>query len=287
MKITPLAADSMGSRSMATLVRLGGWSILIDPGAALGPRRYGLPPHPLEVERLREHRESIKEAARKAQILVITHYHHDHYHPEDLEIYRDKTLVVKDPEAHINKSQAGRARALLEAVEGLARGVMVAEGRVLSLGEGELLFSQPVPHGKSPRLGYVVQVAVRERGDTFLFTSDVQGPLLPSHQEFILAMDPRLLYVDGPMTYMLGTRFSREDLDVALKNLMEILATTRVETLILDHHLTRDPGYKRAIEPVVALARDLGKEVVSAAGYLGRGEDLLEARRRELYRGEP
>ena len=97
-------------------------------------------------------------------------------------------------------------------------------------------------------------------------------------------MDPSVLYVDGPMTYMMGTRFSREDLEAALKNLLEILSSTRVDIMILDHHLTRDRHYLEAITPVVGLGRELGKRVVSAAGYLGLEDDLLEARRRELYK---
>ncbi len=287
MKVVPLAADSMGTRSMATLVEVGEWRMVIDPGVALGPRRYGLPPHPLEEERFREHREKVKEAVRQAQVLVITHYHHDHYLPRDLEMYRGKTLIIKDPRSHINRNQALRARVLLEGVEGLAKGIMVAEGRSLSMGEVEVVFSGPVPHGKSPRLGHVVQVAVRHGRETFLFTSDVQGPLLPEHMEFILGMDPSFLYVDGPVTYLLGAKYSREDLDMAVKNLMEILVSTRVETMILDHHLTRDGRYRERISSVLSLARDLGKGVVTAAGFLGKEEDLLEARRKDLYGERP
>ena len=283
MRMTPLAADSMGTRSMATLVEVGEWSLVIDPGTALGPKRYGLPPHPLEEERLVEHKKAIGEAVERAQVLVITHYHHDHYEPRNLELYRDKVLIVKDPGNYINPNQAKRARSLLIGVEGMARGVMVADGRTFSLGELELVFSGPVPHGVSNRLGYVVQLAVKHGGETFLFTSDVQGPLSPFATEFILEVNPTLLYVDGPLTYMLGARFSREDLERAVKNLIKILSETRVEILILDHHLTRDKSYRERVMEVVEVARRLGKKVVTAAGYLGREDELLEARRRELY----
>ena len=46
MKIKPVASDSMGTRSMATYVETKDVKIFIDPGVALGPSRYGLPPHP-------------------------------------------------------------------------------------------------------------------------------------------------------------------------------------------------------------------------------------------------
>ncbi len=284
MRVTPLAADSMGTRSMATLVEAGGWKILIDPGVALGPKRYGLPPHPKELERKEDHWKRVKEAAKDAQILVITHYHHDHYHPHEMEIYRGKTLIIKDPKSHINRNQAKRAKAFLQNLGETTRGVMVGDGRAFNLEGVDLVFSPPVPHGKSSRLGCVIQVAVHHGGETFLFTSDVQGPLLPQQQGFILDMDPSVLYVDGPMTYMMGTRFSKEDLEAALKNLLEILSSTRVDVMILDHHLTRDRHYIEAITPVVGLGRELGKRVVSAAGYLDLEDDLLEARRRELYK---
>ena len=44
MNITPLAADSLGARSMATLVATPDVTILLDPSVRLGPYRYDLPP---------------------------------------------------------------------------------------------------------------------------------------------------------------------------------------------------------------------------------------------------
>ena len=44
MRVMPLAADSLGVRSMATYVEAGALRLLIDPGATLAPRRYGLDP---------------------------------------------------------------------------------------------------------------------------------------------------------------------------------------------------------------------------------------------------
>ena len=52
MKIIPIASDSLGVRSMATYVETKDCKILIDPSAALGPKRYGLPPHNKELEAL-------------------------------------------------------------------------------------------------------------------------------------------------------------------------------------------------------------------------------------------
>jgi hypothetical protein len=48
MRVMPLAADSLGVRSMATYVEAGDLRLLLDPGASLSPHRYGLPPTPDE-----------------------------------------------------------------------------------------------------------------------------------------------------------------------------------------------------------------------------------------------
>ena len=52
MRVIPLAADSLGVRSMATYVEAGALRLLIDPGAALAPLRFGLGPTPDEEEAL-------------------------------------------------------------------------------------------------------------------------------------------------------------------------------------------------------------------------------------------
>ncbi|HIH73196.1 MAG TPA: hypothetical protein HA300_07595, partial [Thermococcaceae archaeon] len=52
MKVIPLASESLGVRSLATFLEIGKVGILIDPGAALGPKRYSLPPAKIEMEAL-------------------------------------------------------------------------------------------------------------------------------------------------------------------------------------------------------------------------------------------
>ncbi|RLG69602.1 MAG: hypothetical protein DRO07_01990, partial [Candidatus Iainarchaeum archaeon] len=77
MKILPIAFDSMGTRSMCTFVKTRDVKILIDPGVALGPSRYGLPPHPIEIKRREEHWQAIVKYAMQADVLIVTHYHYD------------------------------------------------------------------------------------------------------------------------------------------------------------------------------------------------------------------
>ena len=79
VKVIPLAAESLGVRSMATYVEAAGRGILIDPGATLAPSRYGLPPAKEEWEALRRVNDRISAYAGRAEIVFVSHYHEDHF----------------------------------------------------------------------------------------------------------------------------------------------------------------------------------------------------------------
>jgi len=65
MKITPLATESLGTRSMATLVETPDVAILPDPSVRLGPYQYDLPRHLTEEERQRASWRTIRDAPKK------------------------------------------------------------------------------------------------------------------------------------------------------------------------------------------------------------------------------
>ncbi|MDK2383350.1 MAG: hypothetical protein QI199_00895, partial [Candidatus Korarchaeota archaeon] len=77
MSFRLIAFDSMGVRSMATVVETKDVKIFIDPSVALAPRRFGLPPHDREVERMHELAKVIEEEALDSDVIVVTHYHYD------------------------------------------------------------------------------------------------------------------------------------------------------------------------------------------------------------------
>ena len=104
MRIVPLAADSLGARSMATLVETPDVTILIDPSVRLAPYRYDLPPHETEEERQRTLWRTIKEAAKRADVLTVSHYHYDHHNPDAPSIFRGKTAFLKDGKVRINRT---------------------------------------------------------------------------------------------------------------------------------------------------------------------------------------
>jgi predicted metallo-beta-lactamase superfamily hydrolase len=100
--------DSLGAKSSCVLVKTPDTSILIDPGAA-----EMQPSYPASWEEkmkwLEEAESAIKKASKKAKIIVISHYHYDHFTDFDEELYDDKLILAKNPNKYINDSQRGRA----------------------------------------------------------------------------------------------------------------------------------------------------------------------------------
>jgi len=282
-RIVPLAFDSFGVRSMATFVETDDLRVLVDPGASLAPLRYGLEPHPLEWQRLDEAWEAIKQYAENADVLIVTHYHYDHHDPEYPEMYRNKTVFIKHPAQNINRSQRERAAFFLEAIKELPKKIDVADAKGFQLGKTFINFSEAVCHGTNPRLGYVTEVSIKSNSEKFLYTSDVEGPSLEEQVSFILDEKPDVLFVDGPMTYMLGYRYSFRSLEISNTNLVKAVKETNLNTLVLDHHFLRDLNYRARIKPVYEAAEKRGVKVLTAAEFCGRKIEMLEALRKELY----
>lgn len=281
MKIVPLASDSLGTRSMATYIESKNLGILIDPAVALSPSRFNLPPHPLELQRKEEQMNLIKEKTEKISVVIITHYHYDHHNPDETSIYQNKILLIKDPENFINESQKIRAHYFLEKIKGLPKRIEIADNKELFFGDIKIKFSPPVRHGPKEYLGYVIQILISNENENFIFTSDVQGIVDNEQLNFILENNPTTLYADGPMTYMLNYRYKKEDLETSINNIKRIINETNVKTIILDHHLTRDENFKDYLKEILNQNKT---RILTAAEYLGKENELLEARRRELYK---
>ena len=292
MRVRILASDSMGVRSMATAVETSEGLILIDPGASLAPRRYGLPPHPVELEALERSLDVIRDAMREASIIVITHYHYDHYIRGEPELYKNRILLVKHPSRNINRSQALRSYRLLkdrgDGVESIAKEVVYADGQTYSFGRVKIEFSPPVWHGyPGTRVGRVIMVRIVEEDDAFVFTSDVQGPADPEALRVLsgwVSPRPRIVYADGPPTYFAGFKVPRSHVEAGLEGMSIMAATVKPEILVVDHHLLRDLNYRESLKSLIE--GDIISRVVTAAELMGLEPNLLEARRRELWKGE-
>ncbi len=282
MRIVPVAFDSMGVRSMATLVATKDARIFIDPSVSLAPSRYGLPPHEVEIRRMNEKWEEIKENVKGCEVVVITHYHYDHHKPDEAGILEGKKLLLKHPKEKINRSQMGRAAYFLEKLRELNVEIDYCDGKSYEFGNTLVEISQPVFHGANSRLGFVVEVYIEE-DKGFLFSSDVEGPIHEDQLAFMLEKNAKTVFIDGPMTYMLGYRYSKKSFESSVANLKKLIERTDVKELVLDHHLLRDLNWRERMREVFEFAEQHGVKVMSAANFAGVEEDLLEARRDELY----
>src|SRR2546428_804920 len=282
MRITPLAADSLGARSMATFVTTPDVAILIDPGVRLGPYRYDLPPHELEEDRRRDLWRAVRDAPEKGGILPGSPYHFDHHEPDAPSIYKGKQAFLKDGKFHINRSQRERASAFVRALKKYPEEIQVSDGNALTVGGTEIVFSPAVPHGYSDELGYVVMVRVSQGGETFVHTADVQGPPLKEQPAFLLDSDPTVLYVDGPMTHM-PEHYPWDMTKRSVANLTRIIRSTAIQTLILDHHALRDRDWRGGGGVGLAAGRAPDARGVTPAGVLGEKGGQLEGKQGRLY----
>jgi hypothetical protein len=277
MKVIPLAAESLGVRSMATYVEVGQTGVLIDPGATLSPSRFNLPPAEEEWEAFRRANDRISAYAKRADVIFVSHYHEDHFR-SDPATYEGRTVLVKDPRRMVTGLQAKRAAELWTALLPVAR-VQSADGchrRTLDL---ELRVSPPLPHGaEGTPLGFLVVLTLVDpaEDERFVFASDVQGPLSAVAAAYIVQARPTLLYLSGPPSYIereLGTPLIERGID----NLLRIVDATGCR-VIMDHHAVRDARFAERL----ARLWESGS-VVTAAGYLGLADAPLESRRNRAW----
>ena len=104
----PVWFDSLGAKSSSTLVCTPDVSVLIDPGIAVMqpsfPASWAKKLY-WEAQGMR----AIKRASRRADVVVISHYHYDHFTDFDRGLYEGKLLLAKNPNNWINDSQRRRA----------------------------------------------------------------------------------------------------------------------------------------------------------------------------------
>jgi len=298
IRVLPLAFESLGVRGMSMFVETDDVKLVIDPGSALGPR-FNLRPHECEYVALSRTRQAIIEAARRADVLTISHYHFDHYVPnfEDwiwtwsspeiaAEIYSGKLILAKDISRNINVSQRKRGYMFHKLNVDGAKEIRVADGQKFKFGDTTLEFSKPVYHGsEDSALGYVLMLEVRTPGCCLLHASDVQGPMSEETLRLMLAQKLDAVVVGGPPIYLEGFKVESADIAAAQRNLSAL--AKRVPLLIVDHHLLRSLNYPQYLHPAMQAAEVAGNRLLTVAELIGQEPQLLEARRRELHEQEP
>lgn len=106
--------DSMGAKSSSLLIHTPDTKIFVDPGVAVMQPSYPLS----DQDKLKLKNAAFKLICKKvkeADYIFISHYHYDHLTlpSEEKDLYKGKTLWIKDPNQWINHSQWERAREFL------------------------------------------------------------------------------------------------------------------------------------------------------------------------------
>jgi predicted metallo-beta-lactamase superfamily hydrolase len=164
---------------------------------------------------------------------------------------------------------------------------MFTDDKKVEIGNTVLTFSPPLFHGvEYDRLGWVSATVIERNGDKLLHTSDFQGPVIEDYAEWIIKENPRVLFVDGPPTYLFGVIVNRTNFARAIDNACRIIREAdRMQLMIYDHHLMRDPLFKKRVADVYRVAQKSGKRVISAAEYLGQDIVALKLGRSPRPRG--
>jgi len=298
IKVVPVAAESLGVRSMCTFVETPDVKVLLDAGVSLGPNRFGFPPHPKEYKALAECRKRIAEMAEKAEVVTISHYHFDHHTPsytdwcynwssEEVarQICEGKTVLAKNYRDKINFSQRRRGWVFAKTGGKHADRLEYADGKTFEFGSTKLRFSEPVFHGPiDSQLGWLLMTTIEHENERFLFASDVQGPMYTPTLHSILVQEPQLAFVGGPPVYLVGL-INQEQVQQGMQNLEKLV--TVVDTVILEHHLLREENWREISKPIFDAASSVGHVVVTAAEFLGKDNKLLESQRKYLFETEP
>ena len=298
IRFTPVAFESLGVRSMCTFVETPDVKILVDPGVALGPR-YRLLPHPREYKALVESRQRIRKYVRAADLLTVSHYHHDHFTPsftdktwlastrnEAARIFRDKTVLVKDVRSSINATQRRRGWIFQSFCRKIGSDIVVADGRSFEYGKTRLRFSGPLPHGEDQgQQGWVLATVVEFSSEKLIHASDIQGPMSDKALQFILNEEPSAVIVGGPPTYLTVFKVPADSIKRGIDNLAAV--ARKVPLVIADHHLLRAQDSIQQLSAIQAVTKPIGHSILTAAEHIGESPQLLEANRRELYQEEP
>jgi hypothetical protein len=273
-----LAAESLGVRSLCCLIEKEEQKILIDPGISLGYTRHGLLPHPIQIAVDEIIRAKIIEELKSATDLVFSHFHGDHIPFKNANVYQIKLNQVKKHLKDINiwsKSAEDESHKFQERAWDLkfnSNHFTEAEAQTID----DLIFSEPVFHGeKDSFLGQVMMTKIKLKNKYFVHASDIQFLYTPTIKKLIM-LQPDIVIASGPPLYL--SHIDQKIAAEAAENIL--LLSSKVETLIIDHHLLRAETGLRYLRELNNKSKN---QIISAADFMGLKPCLLEARREEFY----
>ena len=276
MELSYVAFDSFGVKSSCIKIKTPDVTITIDPGIAIETDSFPLPFYK-RAALVVYYKRKILEACKSSDVIAITHYHYDHHIPEK-PFYKDKLLLIKHPTSFINKSQRDRAAYFLDVVKNHAKEIKIADSKLFVFGNTEVKFSKPLWHGpKGTKLGYVLMVSVSYKKEKILFTSDLNGIYIADYVDLIASEKPSIIIMDGFPSYLLGYLASYENLKKAISNNIKLLEKTNAKLYVIDHHLLRDYRYREIYYEVYKAAKEMKKNVLTAAEVLNKVPAVIEA----------
>jgi len=285
---------------MCTFIETPDTAVLLDAGVSLCPYRFNLPPHPIEFNKIRQIRKVIANAADKAAVITLSHYHFDHHTPgyqdwvvnwtdDDKtarQIYQNKILLIKNPKQNINVSQKQRAERFQKTTGKYAKTMQAADDKTFIFDNTKLRFSEAVVHGaEGGMLGWVIMTNIEYGGEQFMFAPDVQGPMSIRTTQLILESKPDLLMIGGPPLYLAGFRVEQSQIAQGIQNLSRIVEA--VPMVILEHHTLRDEFWRSKLETVFLKAQKANHDLITAAEYTNQENIFLESKRRQLFDDHP
>ncbi|MEK7217219.1 MAG: hypothetical protein AAB289_16670, partial [Chloroflexota bacterium] len=262
-------ADSLGVRSMATMVTGGGVSLLIDPGAALGGlERNDAVPSDAERQAAAAARARIITAASRCDAVFVTSYGPDH-HNLLADCRATLPVFLKTPS---DAGEYSAARAIIDVIKGPGRSIGFAGGSETAFGA--------LTVGCSAGLS-AMAVTVRSEGRTFVHGSSSLNRDCDAGLRHVIGQAPDLVYLSGAPLYRLGEDNRDSDGEPpirgacrkALRALLELVGRSGCRAVV-DHELLRTMDYRQLYAPAFATGR-----VSTAAEFLNSKETLLEAAR--------
>ncbi len=291
MDVKFVAFESLGTRSMCTLIETGDVTVLIDPSMAC-TTRSGLPPHPIEYEVILRKRAEVLSVVDQVDVVVTSHYHYDHLSPPEKElvhtlstrrytdiVYSGKILCSKDPKVKVSRNQAERGRSFRRIYSHRAKKFILADGKTLKFGRTMIRFSHALWHGKEGSIqGSVMGTCVDDGDKVVVHSADVQL-LNRGCVDWMRSTSADLAIVAGPPLFS-RERAGEAERALSIQLLRHLL--DGVDQVVVDHHLLRSPDWREYL-----LEADPQGRAVCAAQKIGQEVLNYEVQRRALYSKEP
>ena len=155
--------------------------------------------------------------------------------------------------------------------------IYFADGRSFTVGNTTVRFTNPLFHGiEYAKTGWIIAVIVENRDEKFIYTSDIQGPTIEDYAQWIIQENPDYLVMDGPATYLLGYMLNNFNLNRSIRNAVRIIKKTDFETILYDHHLTREKNFRNRTEDVWNNAEESDGDVLTFKEYIEDKPPLVE-----------